>query len=245
MKNIIKLLIAMFAFTAIMAQVSCGNKTAKLANGEDAPLGNVPGYFVEIAKEYDQLGIKLRETDLKKREKIRNEFDEYVKETVAKAEEEAQQLIGKQIPFDDGDIYDDLQVTEVVIDSYEGGEMSGSFILRIKATPKRDIRVRTTAYECEEGEYSLNDTRLYFLLVNDENKIITMGNVNPFSSNFANSKSETEFYDQQLIMAGVPCNSQGGKYSLTCHTYDFTRFAKIIFMKEADYNKVRQQMYGF
>ena len=67
--------------------------------------------------------------------------------------------------------------------------------------------------------------------------------LNPFSSNAANTA--IEYTDGQTVKAGEPCNSAGAPIAISCHTYDYTEFAKIVFLREADYRAIRKQAFGF
>ena len=125
------------------------------------------------------------------------------------------------------------------------GREAGSIIVRVTVTPKRDIVVRETKRKCAEGEYPLKDTRLYFALMKANDHLIELGQLNPFNSNSYNSSLKAEYAPGQMIQAGVPCHSEGAPVYINCHTYDFTEFAKIVFLAEKDYMAIRKQAYGF
>ena len=60
-----------------------------------------------------------------------------------------------------------------------------------------------------------------------------------------NSSLKAEYAPGQMVQAGVPCHSEGAPVYINCHTYDFTEFAKIVFLAEKDYMAIRKQAYGF
>ena len=105
--------------------------------------------------------------------------------------------------------------------------------------------VRETKRQCAEGEYPLKDTRLYFALMKANDHLIELGQLNPFNGNSYNSSLKAEYAPGQMVQAGVPCHSEGAPVYINCHTYDFTEFAKIVFLAEKDYMAIRKQAYGF
>lgn len=225
---------------------ACGGGAASGSSvGGDALLGRVPSYFVDIAAKKKALEEDLREErDMDRYQKKLKEYDEYAAKNYKKAAEEGEKLAGREVPCS-GDVYQDFQVTGAVIEKYHAGKEAGSVIVRVKVTPKRDIVVRGSQKECADGEYSLKDTRLYYLLMKTDDHLITLGEVNPFNSNYANSSLKAEYVPGQMVQAGVPCHSEGAPLSINCHTYDFTEFAKIVFVREEDYKAIRKQAYGF
>ena len=144
-----------------------------------------------------------------------------------------------------GDVYPDFQITGAKVAEYHAGREAGSIIVRVTVTPKRDIVVRETKRQCAEGEYPLKDTRLYFALMKANDHLIELGQLNPFNGNSYNSSLKAEYAPGQMVQAGVPCHSEGAPVYINCHTYDFTEFAKIVFLAEKDYMAIRKQAYGF
>ena len=61
----------------------------------------------------------------------------------------------------------------------------------------------------------------------------------------SNISLKAEYAPGQMVQAGVPCHSEGAPVYINCHTYDFTEFAKIVFLAEKDYMAIRKQAYGF
>lgn len=230
---------------AFVFLVSCGGSGTGASGGDDAPLGRVPTYFVEMAQKKEKLDKELREErDVERYQKKLAEYNEYVAETSRKAVEEGKKLVGREI-LCTGDVYPDLKVTGARIADYQGGSGTGSFQVRITVTPKRDITVRESAGDCADGEYSLRNTRLYYALMKADDHLITLGEMNPFSSNYSNARLKAEYSPGQVVAAGAPCNSEGALLTINCHSYDFSEFAKIVFLAEADYKAVRKQAYGF
>lgn len=77
-----------------------------------------------------------------------------------------------------------------------------------------------------------------------DDHLITLGEINPFSANYSNARLKAEYQPGQLIMAGAPCHSEGALLTINCHSYDFSDFAKIVFLSETDYKAIRKQAYG-
>lgn len=223
---------------------ACGGSNSGASS--DAPLGDVPGIFMDIAAKKKALKEELRsEDDVESYQKKLKDFDEYVAESVKEAEEKGKQLIGGEILCTGVDVYPDFTVTGAKIADYRAGSETGSVIVRVSVTPKRDIVVREFNSECAQGEYSLKETRLYYALMKANDFLIELGQINPFNSNAYNMSLKAEYVPGQMIQAGVPCNSEGSPIYINCHTYDFTEFAKIIFLSEKDFMALRKQAYGF
>ncbi len=203
-------------FCGLVVLSACGGGAASgSAASSDAPLGRVPAIFAEVAAKSYQ-----------------------------KAAEEGEKLVGREIVCT-GDVYPDFQITGAKVAEYHAGREAGSIIVRVTVTPKRDIVVRETKRQCAEGEYPLKDTRLYFALMKANDHLIELGQLNPFNGNSYNSSLKAEYAPGQMVQAGVPCHSEGAPVYINCHTYDFTEFAKIVFLAEKDYMAIRKQAYGF
>lgn len=220
---------------------SCGGAGSSTTSNE--LLGKVPGIFVEMAQEKKALNESLRNAKgVEDHDKQMKKYDDYVTECMQKAEEEGQKLIGREIPYT-GDVYDEFKVTGAKITGYRGSKEAGTVEVAVMVTPKYDMQVRMWQNNCVEGEYSLKDTRLYYALMKADDHLISLGTLNPFSSNAANTA--IEYADGQTVKAGEPCNSAGALIAISCHTYDYTEFAKIVFLREADYKAIRKQTFGF
>ena len=211
-------------FCGLVVLSACGGGAASgSAASSDAPLGRVPAIFAEVAAKKKALDESLRkEDDLDRYQKKLKEFDEYAAKSYQKAAEEGEKVA-----------------------EYHAGREAGSIIVRVTVTPKRDIVVRETKRQCAEGEYPLKDTRLYFALMKANDHLIELGQLNPFNGNSYNSSLKAEYAPGQMVQAGVPCHSEGAPVYINCHTYDFTEFAKIVFLAEKDYMAIRKQAYGF
>lgn len=234
-------------FCSLMLLSGCRSRVASgSAASSDAPLGRVPAIFAEVAAEEKSLNEALPEmNDVKKMQEAMQEFNEYAARSYQKAEEEAQKIIGRDI-LCTGDVYPDFKITGAQVTDYHAGDQTGSFTVRVMVTPKHDLTVRANKYQCGKGEYSLADTRLYFILMTADDYFIDLGELNPFSSNtYLSQKPETEYSPGQMILADVPCHSEGAPLWINCHSTDFTKFAKIVFVQEKDYMAIRQQVYGF
>ena len=214
-------------FCGLVVLSACGGGAASgSAASSDAPLGRVPAIFAEVAAKKKALDESLRkEDDLDRYQKKLKEFDEYAAKSYQKAA--------------------DFQITGAKVAEYHAGREAGSIIVRVTVTPKRDIVVRETKRQCAEGEYPLKDTRLYFALMKANDHLIELGQLNPFNGNSYNSSLKAEYAPGQMVQAGVPCHSEGAPVYINCHTYDFTEFAKIVFLAEKDYMAIRKQAYGF
>ena len=161
------------------------------------------------------------------------------------ATEAGQEAIGRDIPMSGADIYPDFEITRVQVADFKAGGESGSFTVRIMAKAKRDLPLCKLGYKPGEGEYSLQETRFYYALIRSDDHLIELGQVNPFSSKPYMGQPAAEYESGQTIPAGSLCNSQGAPIAINCHTYDFTDFAKIVFLPEKDYQSMRRQAYGF
>lgn len=223
---------------------ACGGASGSSGNS-DAPLGRVPAIYVDVAAKKKALDEELRgEKDMDRYQKKLKAFDENEAESYQKAAKEGEKIKGREVPIS-GDMYEDFRVTGAKVESFQQGKGSGSVIVRVMVTPKRDIIVRDTKRACAEGEHSLKDTRLYYVLMKANDHMIAMGEINPFNSNYANSSLKAEYIGGQMVQAGVPCHSEGSPVAINCHTYDFTEFAKIVFLRAEDYAAIRKQAYGF
>ncbi len=239
-KKLISLLCG--ALCGVFVLSACGGGAGSSAASNEL-LGSVPGIFVEMAQEKQALNESLRNAKgVEEHDKLLKEYDEYVTECMQKAEEEGQKLVGREIPCT-GDVYDEFKVTGAKITGYRGGKETGTIEVAVMVTPKYDMEVRMWQNNCAEGEYPLKDTRLYYALMKADDHLISLGTLNPFSSNAANTAFE--YADGQSIKAGDPCNSAGSPIAISCHSYDYTEFAKIVFLKEADYKAIRKQAFGF
>lgn len=224
---------------------SCGGSSGS-GPAENAVLGKAPGYFKQVGERKLELeeARKSREDKDRYRERLA-EFDRFAAECYAKAAEEGPKATGHAVPFS-GDVYPDLYVTDVVVEGYEAGTESGNFILRVKVAPKRDIVVRGSQRECAPGEYSLNDTRLYFALLTSDDHLIDLGELNPFNYNFYNMRTlVADFQPGDVVAADTPCHQDGAPVALSCHVRDYSDFGKIHFLTESDYMNMRRQRYGF
>ncbi len=226
-------------FCGLMLLPGCSDSSS------DSPLGRVPAIFAEVAAERKALDKTLPRVDnYKQVQKALKEFDEYAARSYEEAAKEAEKIIGRDIVCT-GDVYPDLKVTGAQVVDYNSGYQSGSFIVRVMVTPKRDIIVRANKYKCAEGEYSLRDTRLYFVLMTADDFLIDLGELNPFSRNTYLGSVQAEYGPGQMIQAGVPCHSEGAPLYINCHTFDFSKFAKIVFVREEDYMAIRKKVYDF
>lgn len=224
---------------------ACGSGASGSSATDDSPLGRVPGIFVEVAHKKEVLDSVLRkERDIKRHQKRLKEFDEYVAESCRKAAQEGEKLIGREVVCT-GDVYPDFRVTGAKISEYLAGQETGNVIIRVTVVPKRDIVVREFKHDCAAEEYPLKDTRLYFALMKANDHLIELGQLNPFNSNPYNGSLKAEYIPGQMIQANVPCHSEGAPVYISCHTRDFTEFAKIVFLAEKDYMAIRKQAYGF
>lgn len=241
---IISMVSAMFCGLVVLS--ACGNGAATGSSGDsESPLGRVPAIYVEVAAKKDALDKMLREEkDLDRYQKKLQEFDEYKAKSYQNAAVEGEKIVGRDVPCS-GDVYPDFQVTGAKVEKFHLGQDAGSVIVRVMVTPKRDIVVRNTLRNCGKGEYSLRDARIYYALMKADDHLIDLGQLNPFSSNAYNSSLEAEYTPGQMIQAGIPCHSAGSPIFINCHTYDFTEFAKIVFLREEDYKAIRKQAFGF
>lgn len=225
---------------------ACGGGAASGSSGNsDSPLGVVPAIYVEVAAKHKALNEELRgERDLDLYQKKLKEFDEYKAKSYQNALKEGDKIVGRDVPCS-GDMYPDFQVTGAKVEKFDQGKDAGTVIVRVMVTPKRDIVVRESRRNCAEGEYSLKDTSLYYVLMKADDHLIELGQLNPFNKNAYNSSLKAEYAPGQMIQAGVPCNSEGSPVYINCYTRDYTEFAKIVFLREEDYNALRKQAYGF
>ena len=158
---------------------------------------------------------------------------------------EAQKVIGNKIPHTGDDAYDEFEIKDITIEDYHEGRSGGSFIVRVKVASKYDMEVQNRQSQCGEGEYSLVDTRMYFALLTEDDRFISLGELNPFSGKSYLQSVDAEYKAGQSILAGQLCHSQGAPISINCHSYDYTRFGKILFLTEKAYRDIRRQAYGF
>ena len=102
-------------------------------------------------------------------------------------------------------------------------------------------------YQGNSNAYSLRETRIYYALLKADDHLIELGQTNPFSSKpvVGNFPPAAAYQPGDVVKAGSPCHPDGSPITLNCHTYDFTDFAKIVFLTEKDYKAMRQQAYGF
>lgn len=225
---------------------ACGGPAASGPTGnDDSPFGSIPGIYAEVAAKGKALDEELRtERDMDRYGKKLKEHDEWVDESYRKAAEEGTKITGRPVACS-GDVNPDFKVTSAKVEKFDQGKKSGSVIVRVMVTPKHDLVVRDVQSDCSEGECSLRDARLYYVLLKADDSLIAMGELNPFNANYANGSLKAEYVPGQMVRAGVPCHSQGAPVSINCHTYDFTDFAKIAFLPEKDYQALRRQAYGF
>ncbi len=224
---------------------SCGGATSGVK--ENDLLGKVPGIYVNLALEKKQLNEKLQNAgrDIDKRKAILDDYAAFAAECAQAATEAGQEIIGRDIPVSGADIYPDFEITQVQVADFRAGEESGSITVRIMAKAKRDLPLSKLGYRAKDGEVSLQDARLYYALIRSDDHLIELGQVNPFTSKAYMGQVPAEYEPGQTIPAGSLCNSQGAPIAINCHTYDFTDFAKIVFLPEKDYQSMRQQAYGF
>lgn len=246
MKKITSMILsALLGGAFVLSSCGSGNSSSEKADNKH-PLGDVPGIFVDIAAKETAFKERARKhKDIKSYQKALNKHHQYVAEKMTEATEKGKKLIGGTIPCIEN-TYPDFQVTEAKITDYHGGDMTGSVYVHVIVTPQRDIIVRNSQKDCAEGEYSLKDTRLYYALMKDNDFLIKLGQINPFSHNASNMNTlQCEYIDGQMIQAGVPCHSEGSPIFINCHSYDFSEFAKIVFLTEKSYTDLHKQFYGF
>lgn len=243
-----KLTTAAATLLAAFALCSCGGSTQSNVAKNDL-LGKVPGYLAaasQLKDEYRQKAEGIK--DMEEFRRLDEQFNARRLEYYSKAVEEgnSSSSIGKSVPFS-GDVYDDFSVTDIVISSFDGDAEYGNatFELRFMVAPKRDIIIRNSAAECAQGEYSINDTRLYFAFMTADDHLIELGTINPFSSSYYNMKVSADRSAGDTVKAGELCNSTGSPYNICCHAVDYTGFAKVVFFTEEDYMNIRRQAYGF
>ncbi len=214
---------------------------------ENEYLGKVPGIYVNMAKAYDKLGEDLRGADIEKHQSLRNEYQSLVVKSDLMASEEGQKLIGRDIPFTSGDIYPDYKVTSVRVGDFQSGEGTGSIILRVMTEAKHDFVVNEKTTFGSPDPLSLRGARIYYALLKSDDHLIELGQTNPFNSKptIGSFKPETAYKNGETVKAGSLCQPDGSMITINCHSYDFTDFAKIVFLRENDYNAMRQQAYGF
>lgn len=234
------------ALCGLLFLSSCGGSSATHVKENDL-LGKVPGIYVNLALQKKQLGEKLNNAgkDVDKRKAILDDYAAFSAECAQAATEAGQEAIGRDIPVSGADIYPDFEITRVQVADFKAGGESGSFTVRIMAKAKRDLPLCKLGYKPGEGEYSLQETRFYYALIRSDDHLIELGQVNPFSSKPYMGQPAAEYESGQTIPAGSLCNSQGAPIAINCHTYDFTDFAKIVFLPEKDYQSMRRQAYGF
>ena len=226
---------------------SCGGGIGSVK--ENKFFGKVPGIYVNLAKAYDQLGedLKAAGTDSDKRKSLKEDYQNLVVEGGLMATEEGQALIGRDIPFVSGDIYPDYKVTAVRVGDFHQSEGTGSIVLRVMTEAKHDFVVNEKVVIGKPDPLSLREARIYYALLKSDDHLIELGQTNPFNSRptVGNFKPETVYKAGDTVSAGSPCNPDGAMITINCHSYDFTDFAKIVFLAEKDYKAMRQQAYGF
>lgn len=216
------------------------------AASSDAPLGRTPAIFAEVAAKKKALNESLRsEKNVDAYQKKIKQFDEYAAKSFQKAADEAEKIIGRSIKHTSDSEYPDFNISEVKVTEYHSGDQTGTFVVRCKVSPKHDIMLRESASQCAEGEYSLRDTRMYFVLLKENDQFIALGEFNPFSGNNSLMSLKSEYSPNQVIHSGDLCHSEGSPFNINCHSYDFTEFAKIAFVTKKGYLHLRKQAFGF
>ena len=235
----------MAALAFAVLAVSCGGKEAGDTTGKNDILGVAPAVFVDIANEGERVKEETRKMDdyddIRKR---MDEYEEYKAKGYERAAEEGKKVIGNDVAFT-GDPDEYLKVKEIKISDYFAGEGTGNFELRVKVEAKKDFVVKKRDYECAPGELSLDDTRLYYVALDADDKFIILGSLAPFSSNGLNMTTIADYQPGQTVKAGQLCNATGSQVLLSVHVADFSNFAKLHFLSKTDYENLRRQAYGY
>lgn len=200
-------------------------------------LGKVPGYYMEssrLRKDFKEWArdksdageILDKENDLKAERQ----------ELAEKAEEAAQGIIGKEVPFESGLANPDFEVVNVVIQDYNG---KGCFTARayVKATREMQV-VRFPSQVASRQQIALVDTYIYYVLLTSGNTGIALGKTNPFSDRPALGGSGSNVFEWtpgDWVQAGESVNQMGSPIALNCEMYDMTDFARIKFISAKDY----------
>lgn len=241
----------LFALTAVLGGcaflTSCGNGGA---TGSSAPsgalLGRTPAIFVEVASEKQSMEKSLRAANsVEEHQEILKNFEEYVALSSQNAEKEAQKVIGTEIPHSGDEAYDEFEIREIKVTDYEAGKGTGSFVVRVKVASKYGMMVQNRQSNCGEGEYSLVDTRMYYVCLSKDDHFISLGELNPFNGKNYLQSLKADYKAGDTLSGGDLCNAEGAPIMINCHTYDYTNLGKIHFLSEQDYRNMRRQAYGF
>ena len=246
MKNF-KILILTAVLGGFSLLTGCGNGGATGSSApSDAVLGRTPAIFAEVVAEKHAMEQSLRTTrDVEEHQAKLKDFEEYAALSYQNAEKEAQKIIGTEIKHTGDGAYDEFEIKEIKVTDYKAGKGAGSFVIRVKMAAKYGMMVQNRQANCGEGEYSLVDTRLYYVCLSTDDHFISLGELNPFNANNYLQSLKADYKAGDTISAGELCNSEGAPVLINCHTYDYTNFGKIHFLSEQDYRNMRRQAYGF
>ena len=219
--------------------MSCGGVSVE----SNEVFGDVPGIYKAIGdntkQEIENAKGADNPEDIGKAKEAAEKFEAEMLEKLPAAIAE---IGGRDVPFS-GESDADFKGESVKVAVPEEGE--STLALRIKVSAAREMPVGEYAMDCANGARALRDTRLYFVFLGEGDKFIDLGSINPFSDQASESRFTPKKSAGATFAAGELLTEEGSLVYVRCNQFDFTKFAKIAFVSEADYMNLRRQAYGF
>lgn len=231
--------------SAMLLIMSCGGGGGNGPKVEsNSILGEVPGIYKSVAQ-YRLEQIEKSKTAEKSEDIMaaKEEAERYESEMMDKVPAAIAGIAGRSVPFT-GESDKDFKVESITIAAPES-DKDQTVCMRIKVSATREMPVWQYEMDCANGARALQDTRLYLVYIDSKDKFIDLGSINPFSNKAPESKFTPKKTEGETFAAGEMLTDEGSPVYVRCNQFDFSDFAKVVFVPEADYMNMRRQAYGF
>ncbi|MDR1543427.1 MAG: hypothetical protein LBS50_03250 [Prevotellaceae bacterium] len=204
LKNVATI-VACFAVSLTFS--SCGGGSGKYVDNK--MLGKFPSIFMEYYRLESELSENGRNGKISQK-KWASETERLEKQRTDDASAEFKRIEGREVPFRFD--YEDADYKIVSAKIEQAHETTGALGISLVIEAKRDFSPST-------------NFQLRYTILNDEDKGIFGGNINPFI------KIQGIYSNRapQHVVAGEILCQEGSNLMLYCGSYDFTKFKEIVF----------------
>ncbi|MFI3266663.1 MAG: hypothetical protein R3Y15_05855 [Rikenellaceae bacterium] len=195
----------LFSLLGLFLLVSCGGGSSSNYTSNQY-LGEIPSVYMQGALEAEALQGK---------ESLPEDYQKLEAKIAEDAQKAFEKVKGQQVFFSlaDGTENPILEIESVVVESLT--PHTGALALKVKVK----------ALEDQQANLKNN---IKFFIINQENKAMFSGTINPYVAQPVISNSQVPVGKQ--IKAGEYCSEDGTTFMLYCANYDFTGFKQIMFV---------------
>jgi len=184
-------------------------------------LGKFPAAYVKAANETEALRKEMRSANNPgNREKYQKKEDAIENRKEKSATKEFEKIKGKSVPFEI--INEDENFTVESVTITDANIKTGALRMSVMIRAKKDLPANA------RGD-------VYYLLLNSKDEVYNVGSIDPYAT------IQVQRARRNALREGEFTNENGSNIMLYCASYDHTDFAKIWFVKEADYYGIQQR----